>query len=118
MTCSNTSSPLLATDMRKVMSPAAGYSDAAGYDSYMGGWSVALAPPFLRFALRQAPRSLLDVGTGTGNLLAAAAASFPQAQLSGIDPSSALLGRARSGAGSRRSPRGIRGEPAVPGTQL
>jgi ubiquinone/menaquinone biosynthesis C-methylase UbiE len=76
-------------------SPFAPYQDASGYDGYMGQWSVALAPLFLRFALREEPASLLDVGVGTGSLLAAAARFFPQARLAGIDPSSALLSRAR-----------------------
>jgi SAM-dependent methyltransferase len=76
--------------------PRAGYRDAAGYDGYMGRWSAALAPLFLRFAFRAEPRSLLDVGVGTGTLLAAAAAAFPHARLSGIDPSPALLASARS----------------------
>jgi SAM-dependent methyltransferase len=61
----------------------------------MGQWSNALAPLFLRFALVEEPRSLLDVGAGTGSLLAAAAAMLPHARLAGIDPSAALLSRAR-----------------------
>lgn len=71
------------------------YGDAAGYDDYMGGWSMLLAPSFLRFALAQPPRRLLDVGCGTGNLLAATREAFPRAALAGIDPSAALLARAR-----------------------
>jgi SAM-dependent methyltransferase len=72
------------------------YGDAAGYDSYMGHWSSALAPLFLGFASLQQPASLLDVGCGTGNLLVAAAALFPNARLVGVDPSAALLGTARA----------------------
>ena len=72
------------------------YGDAAGYDSYMGHWSSALAPLFLGFAALQQPASLLDVGCGTGNLLVAAAALFPNARLVGVDPSAALLGKARA----------------------
>jgi SAM-dependent methyltransferase len=71
------------------------YGDAGGYDAYMGGWSVLLAPPFLRFALARPPAAFLDVGCGTGNLLAAARKAFPPAALAGIDPSAALLARAR-----------------------
>lgn len=85
--------------MREAVSSAAGYRDASGYDGYMGRWSEALAPLFLGFALSEKPRLLLDVGVGTGSLLSAAAVSFPQAQLTGIDPSPALLRRARSVAG-------------------
>src|SRR4051794_9004012 len=61
----------------------------------MGHWSRALAPPFLQFAALRRPNSLLDIGCGTGNLLAAAAAIFPAARVVGIDPSAALLRRAR-----------------------
>lgn len=71
------------------------YGDAVGYDAYMGGWSVRLAPPFLRFALAWRPAALLDIGCGTGNLLVEARASYPLAALAGIDPSDALLARAR-----------------------
>src|SRR5262245_19470024 len=60
----------------------------------MGRWSAALAPSFLDFAALGQPRTLLDMGAGTGNLLAAGRAAFPLARLVGIDPSSALLERA------------------------
>lgn len=71
------------------------YGDADGYDAYMGGWSMLLAPSFLRFALAQPPAALLDVGCGTGNLLAATREAFTRAALAGVDPSAALLARAR-----------------------
>ena len=72
------------------------YGDAEGYDSYMGRWSAALAPLFLGFAAVGCPASLLDIGSGTGNLLAAAHAVLPNARFVGIDPSSTLLQRARA----------------------
>lgn len=88
------------------------YGDAEGYDTYMGRWSAVLAPLFLDFAALGRPQSLLDVGAGTGNLLAAARTAFSSTRLVGIDPSPALLERARlrrdlegaeliNGAGSR-----------------
>jgi SAM-dependent methyltransferase len=71
------------------------YGDAAGYDSYMGGWSAALSPLFVAFAGVRDGASVADIGCGTGNLLAAVAAACPQAGLIGIDPATALLAKAR-----------------------
>lgn len=71
------------------------YLDADGYDAYMGGWSSRLAGPFLAFGSVEDGETIVDLGCGTGNLLAAAATSFPRARLIGVDPSSALLGKAR-----------------------
>jgi SAM-dependent methyltransferase len=71
------------------------YGDAEGYDSYMGGWSAALAPLFLTFAAVGRVASLLDVGSGTGNLLAAASTAMPGTRLVGVDPSKALSRKAR-----------------------
>jgi ubiquinone/menaquinone biosynthesis C-methylase UbiE len=70
------------------------YGDADGYDSYMGGWSAALAPLFVKFAAVGEPASLLDIGCGTGNLLAELAVAFPRAGLTGVDPSTTLLDKA------------------------
>jgi ubiquinone/menaquinone biosynthesis C-methylase UbiE len=71
------------------------YGDAEGYDAYMGGWSTALSPPFIAYAEVSPHAAILDVGCGTGNLLAAIKASHPGAKLSGVDPSAALLAKAR-----------------------
>lgn len=71
------------------------YADAEGYDAYMGGWSAELAGPFLDFASVQDARTIVDLGCGTANLLAAAATAFDKARLIGIDPSPALLTKAR-----------------------
>lgn len=72
------------------------YADADGYDAYMGGWSARLARPLLEFAAVADGGTIVDLGCGTGNLLAAAASAFPRATLIGVDPSSALLAKARS----------------------
>ena len=72
------------------------YGDAEGYDRYMGGWSAALSPLFLDFAGREGLSDVLDVGCGTGNLMAELAAAHPDAVLTGIDPSQALLAKARA----------------------
>ena len=71
------------------------YGDAEGYHRYMGGWSAALSPPFLDFAGRDGLSDVLDVGCGTGNLMAELGAAHPDAVLTGIDPSQALLTKAR-----------------------
>lgn len=71
------------------------YADADGYDAYMGGWSAELAGPFLGFASVQDGGTIVDLGCGTANLLAAAATAFRNAKLIGIDPSPALLAKAR-----------------------
>jgi ubiquinone/menaquinone biosynthesis C-methylase UbiE len=71
------------------------YADADGYDAYMGGWSAILAVPFLDFAPVQNGGTIVDLGCGTANLLAAAAMAFHSAKLIGVDPSPALLAKAR-----------------------
>src|SRR4029079_1449789 len=50
-----------------------------------------------------APTALIDIGCGTGNLLVAASEFFPRAHLTGIDPSIALLSKARSRAELREA---------------
>jgi SAM-dependent methyltransferase len=72
------------------------YGNPAGYEGYMGRWSAALAPSFLRFARVGRPEAVLDVGCGTGSLLRAAADAFPAARLVGLDPVPAYLAHARS----------------------
>lgn len=75
------------------------YGDAAGYEAYMGRWSLALAPNFLAFAAPAAASSILDIGCGTGSLLTALRAQYPDAHLVGVDPSASLLAQARTQAG-------------------
>ena len=61
--------------------------DAAAYERSMGRWSRLLAPGFLRFAAIGAAARVLDVGCGTGSLLAALAETDRGAELHGIDAS-------------------------------
>jgi ubiquinone/menaquinone biosynthesis C-methylase UbiE len=79
------------------------YSNPAGYEGYMGRWSLALAPSFLRFACLREPRSLLDLGCGTGSLMRAAAQCFPRARLVGMDPVLGYLTHARATVGRVRA---------------
>jgi ubiquinone/menaquinone biosynthesis C-methylase UbiE len=62
------------------------YSNAAGYESYMGRWSARLAPDFLRFACSKEPKFMLDVGSGTGSLIRAATINVPLSRVVGLDP--------------------------------
>lgn len=71
------------------------YGDADGYDAYMGGWSAALAPSFVAFAGVSDGTTVLDVGCGTGNLLASVSTALPRSHLFGVDPSPALLSTLR-----------------------
>jgi ubiquinone/menaquinone biosynthesis C-methylase UbiE len=61
----------------------------------MGEWSAKLAGPFLDFASVRDGGTIVDLGCGTANLLAVAATAFRNATLIGIDPSPALLAKAR-----------------------
>jgi SAM-dependent methyltransferase len=81
--------------MNETSAPPRTYGDADGYDFYMGSWSAALSPLFLEFVGIAQPARVLDIGCGTGNLLAALAAKLPGAALVGVDPSTSLLDKAR-----------------------
>lgn len=63
------------------------YGNAAGYDRYMGRWSLKLARSFVRFACPEPPEAVLDIGCGTGSLVRAMAAEFPECRVVGLDPS-------------------------------
>ena len=62
------------------------YADADRYDAYMGGWGKSLAGPFLDFASVQDKGTIVDLGCGTGNLLAEATMALRNASLIGTDP--------------------------------
>jgi len=79
------------------------YSNPAGYESYMGRWSAELAPHFLRFACREEPETMVDVGCGTGTLIRAASVSFARARLVGLDPSLPYLVHAKTKTESPRA---------------
>jgi ubiquinone/menaquinone biosynthesis C-methylase UbiE len=79
------------------------YSNPAGYESYMGRWSAKLAPHFLRFACREEPKTMVDVGCGTGTLIRAASVRFARARLVGLDPSLPYLVHAKTKTESRRA---------------
>ena len=62
----------------------------------MGRWSRRLAPWLVRFADVRAHHLVLDVGSGTGALSAAVAATAPSARVTGIDPAAAYVALAQA----------------------
>jgi SAM-dependent methyltransferase len=75
------------------------FAESAAYERFMGRWSAHLAPLIVKFGGVREGNSVLDVGSGTGALAFAVAASVPSARVTGVDPSSAYVafaqGRAR-----------------------
>lgn len=72
------------------------FSNAAGYERQMGPWSAALAPQFIEFTGVMEGDRVLDVGSGTGSLAVALAASTSCAEVVGIDPSLPFIEFART----------------------
>jgi SAM-dependent methyltransferase len=68
-------------------------TDPAEYEHFMGRWSRRLAKPFLEFAGIRPSDQVLDVGCGTGVLMAALAEAG--AEVVGIDASEPYLDGAR-----------------------
>ncbi|HZV78463.1 MAG TPA: methyltransferase domain-containing protein [Candidatus Binatus sp.] len=63
------------------------FADAQAYQDFMGRWSAVLAERFLDFAGLDDGDRVLDIGTGTGALIAAISRRAPRASIAGIDPS-------------------------------
>ena len=66
------------------------FSESDGYERFMGRWTRRLAPLFVSFAGVTDADRVLDVGSGTG-ALAAAAAEVDAVQVTGIEPSAAFV---------------------------
>ena len=75
------------------------FSEAEAYERFMGRWSRQLAPLFVRFSGVRDGDALLDIGSGTGALTAAAAMAAPTSRIVGVDPSApyVALAQARHG---------------------
>jgi SAM-dependent methyltransferase len=72
------------------------------YDAYMGRWSRRIAPLFLERLEAASGLDWLDVGCGTGALSEAILSQCAPRSLTGVDPSSGFLARARD---TMRDPR-------------
>jgi SAM-dependent methyltransferase len=66
------------------------FSVSDGYERFMGRWSRRLAPLFVTFAGVTGGDHVLDVGSGTG-ALSAAAAAIESVQVTGIEPAAAYV---------------------------
>lgn len=78
------------------------FSEAEAYERFMGRWSRGMAPLLVRFAGVRDGDAVLDVGSGTGALTAAAAAAAPASRIVGIDPAAPYVALARAQQGSSR----------------
>jgi SAM-dependent methyltransferase len=72
------------------------FADAVGYEHFMGRWSRLIAPLFVEFARIRDGDRVLDIGSGTGSLAEAIAASKPSCRIVGIDPSAQYVSYAES----------------------
>jgi len=78
------------------------FTDASGYESFIGRWSRAVAPHFLRWLKPRRAATWLDVGCGTGILTEALLDLCDPASVIGIDPATTQIEHAsRSVADSR-----------------
>jgi SAM-dependent methyltransferase len=66
------------------------FSESDGYERFMGRWSRRLAPLFVTFTGVTDGDRVLDVGSGTG-ALSAAAAAIGSVQVTGIEPAEAFV---------------------------
>lgn len=72
------------------------FTQAQGYERFMGRWSRVLAELFVAFACINSAKRVLDVGSGTGALSRAILAAAPSAEVVGIDPAAAFVEYAAS----------------------
>jgi ubiquinone/menaquinone biosynthesis C-methylase UbiE len=79
------------------------FSDADGYERFMGRWSRAVAPQFLRWLAPAHDARWLDVGCGTGILAEAVLDLCEPRNVVGIDSAAAQIDKAIRGLARRRA---------------
>ena len=79
------------------------FSDADGYERFMGRWSRAVAPQFLRWLAPARDARWLDVGCGSGILAEAVLDLCEPRNVVGIDPATAQIDKAIRGLAHRRA---------------
>lgn len=72
------------------------FANAEAYERFMGRWSRLLTAPLIEFAQPPARGHVLDVGSGTGALAFALAATSRELRITGIDPSTEYVRYAQS----------------------
>src|SRR5262245_62056803 len=72
------------------------FSVAEAYDRFMGRWSRPLAPLLIQFSGVRDGDDILDVGCGTGSLIAAVVEAAPSSRVVGIDRSESYVAFARA----------------------
>jgi SAM-dependent methyltransferase len=79
------------------------WADGAGYESYVGRWSRAIAVDFVDWLEPAAGLAWLDLGCGTGALTTAILAGADPASVVGVDPSPEFVAHARAATGDARA---------------
>lgn len=77
------------------------FAASNGYEHFMGRWSRQLAPAYIAFAGVRDGERVLDVGTGTGSLVAALEIADPGSPVIGVDPSADFIAYAKKSLGNR-----------------
>lgn len=77
------------------------FSEADGYEQFMGRWSRRLAPKFVEFAQVGRDDLVLDVGSGTG-ALSLAVSAIASARVTGVERSAAYVRYAQEHAENER----------------
>ena len=79
------------------------FTDASGYERFMGRWSQAVAAHFLRWMRPPRRAKWLDVGCGTGILTEALLDLCDPAFVTGVDPAGAQIEQASRGPAAGRA---------------